>query len=197
LLRLLQTDDEATRQRKGQTVSAESKRRHSRRLIADAKSEIEAEDGTLTISELARRAGLSRDAVRRNLTPAVVEATANEMLAVVRSVDETATPVPGVAVQSGVWGVTLEGSVEIKLSSQPDIVIEAAEHPDDLPISWRPTDWDGFRDRKLREYGQRIRSGRIDASKPRQRTTGANVLDFITAGGVRRYAPKKTDSEAA
>ncbi|MGM4916297.1 hypothetical protein [Tardiphaga sp. 813_E8_N1_3] len=192
---ILPTDDEATRQRKGQTVSAESKRRHSRRLIADAKAAIEAEGGELTISELARRTGLARDTVRNNLTAAVVEATANEMLAVVRSVNETTAPSSGVAVQSGVWGVSLSGSIEIKLSSQPEIVIQSVQHPDDLPISWRPIDWDGFRDRKLREYAHGVRSGRIDSSKPRRRTTGANLVDFLTGGPVRRYAAPEGRSQ--
>jgi hypothetical protein len=194
---ILPTDDERTRQIKGQTVSSESKRRHSRRLIADAKAEVEAEGGKLTISELARRTGLARDTVRNNLFPAVVEATANELLAVVRSVDETTPPVSGVAVQSGVWGVTSEGSLNITLSSQSEIVIQHAEHPDDIPISWRPADWTAFRTRKIREFARGARSGRIDASKPRPRPVGANVIDFLSAGSVRRHPSRKTKRIAA
>lgn len=191
------TDDERTRQQKGQTVGAATKRRNSRRLIADAMSEIEAEGGEVTISSVARHSGLARSTVRDNMSAAVVSSIAGKMLSAVRSVDEETPAAAPLATDWGVWGVEIAGSVQITLSSPSITVIDSVQHHDDLPKSWRPTDWDGFRERKLRDYAHGVRSGRIDTARPRQRTTGANLIDFLTSGSVRRYAPRKTDSEAA
>ena len=185
------TDDARTRMIIGQTVGAESRSRDSKRLVAKAEFDIEAEGGEITVSEVSRRTGLHRKTCARHMFEARVQAVAAQMLKIVRSTNHHTPTRPMVRFQGCVWGVQTTGSVQIKPSKPQQIVIEHAQHPDDVPIAWRPPDFEDWKHRKLLEYSQAVRSGRFTVSGIRGRTTGSNIIDFLSSDTVTRYAPSR------
>jgi hypothetical protein len=186
---ILPTDDKKTRIVKGQGVGAASKVRHSKRLIADAIAEIEAEAGKITETELSRRTGLHRKTCGRHMFTAHLERIANAMVAIMRSTDENTQPSEPVRFQGGVWGVTATGQIEINPSKPAETVIERAQHPSDVPRSWCPPDPRPWRHAKLLKFALALSSGQPAALERRHRAIGANVIDFLTSGPVTRYAP--------
>ncbi|MEH2512243.1 hypothetical protein V1291_003597 [Nitrobacteraceae bacterium AZCC 1564] len=181
------TDSAEERMSKGQSVGAASKVRHSKRLIAEAIASIEAECGEITVSEVSRRSGRGRKCCAHHMFEAHVARIASQMLAIVRSTDNNTPPRPGVRFQGGVWGVQTTGKLKIKPSRPQQIIVEHAHHPDDIPIAWRPPNWEEWKQQKLLEYGRTLRSGRTTMSGKRRRTTGSDLIDFVSSSSVTRY----------
>ena len=182
---MLPTDDTRTRQIKGQRVGAANRGEHSDDLIAEALDSIEADGAEPTISEIARRAGRSRDTVKRRVFAVYVARIATRMLAdALKEPDfpEMETGAPRVANEYHVWGAP-----NLPAAYQPSpAMIQYAHRLSDLPDSWHPfasgIDW---RDKQLRlARSARQKVNRLPVAGP---PAGKNAVNFMASGPVKIF----------
>jgi hypothetical protein len=192
---MLPTDDTRTRQIKGQRVGAANRGEHSDDLISEALDSIEADGAEATISEIARRAGRSRDTVKRRVFAVQVGRIATKMLAAALKepdfpkIETGATRVP---IKSHVWGAPT-----LPAAYQPSPgVIQHAHRQSDLPDSWQPfgsgIDWRDKQLRLARSTRQKV-NRHPEAGPP----AGRNVIDFLSSGPVKVFRSSSGRQRAA
>jgi hypothetical protein len=182
---MLPTDDKRTRQIKGQAVGAANRGEHSDDLIAEALDSIESDGVEPTISEIARRAGRSRDTVSRRVFAVHLRRIAEKMLAAALKepgFPKIETGAPRVSIKSHVWGAPTYSA-----AFQPSaFVIAYARQRSDLPNSWQVhgsgIDWHDNQLRLARTKRQKL--NRQPAAGP---PAGRNVIDFLSSGRIKVF----------
>lgn len=200
---MLPTDDTKTRIRKGQRYSADAKAAHSKKLIGEAIASIKTDGAEETVSEIARRAGRSRDTVRRHMFAAHVAKIAIEMLAAATKThgyENTEIPASRVAIEPHVWGASVYSA-----AFQPSpFVLAYARQRSDLPISWLKVatgiDWNEKQaklaqsERLKRERSERRKANRHPVSGP---PAGRNTIDFLESGKIKVFRSSSGRQRAA
>lgn len=214
---MLPTDDKRTRQIKGQAVGAANRGEHSDDLISEALDSIEADGVEPTISEIARRAGRSRDTVSRRAFAVHVRRIAEKMLtAALNEPDfpKMETGAPALPIKYHVWGAGV-----LPAAYQPSpVVIQYAHRQTDLPNSWLQfaggIDW---HDKHLKlARSERLKRERLERKKanhhPESGITvsqkvnrhpgnrppaGRNTIDFLSSGQIKVFRSSSGRQRAA